>query len=535
VAAVGGNAQVTVTWDVVPGASTYNLWRSTSRGGPYTLIAGNIGSVNLGYIDSVVTNLATYYYVVTANGNGASVNSAEVSATPAVIVTGLTATASNGQIVLNWNGSPGASYNVKRSFSTQGPYTTIASAITSTHYTDSSVALCQTYFYVVTVTNAGYESLPSNEASASGPGGVLPSPWLNTDIGSVGLPGSAAYCNGQFTISGSGADIWGNDDAFQFVYYYVPASTNCDIRARVASVQNTSGNAKAAVMIRESLAANSVHALVDVEPSSGIELLFRTNTGGSSYVSVVANETAPNWVRLTRTNNTFTAFWSPDGISWAQIGTPTNINMAVGAYVGLAVCAHNNAVLNMSVLDSVSASFLPTTPPSLAAVSNRTVNVGQTVALTASATDTNSPPQMLTFTLLSGPTNATLTQINNTNAAFSWRPGVKNANTTNPITLKVADYGLPNLSATQGFTIAVNPLVLPTVGSVGWSNGQFTMLVTNSIVGPDYAVQASSNLVSWSALFSTNSPPTPSFQWTDSNALALPRQFFRVKIGPPLP
>jgi len=90
------------------------------------LIAGNIGGVNLGYTDNGVANLTTYFYVVTANGNGASPNSVEVSAPPTAIVTGLTATASTGQIVLNWNGTPGANYNVKRSAVTGGPYTTIA-------------------------------------------------------------------------------------------------------------------------------------------------------------------------------------------------------------------------------------------------------------------------------------------------------------------------------------------------------------------------------------------------------------------------
>jgi hypothetical protein len=535
VAAGAGNTQVTVTWDVVPGATTYNLWRATTSGGPYTLLAGNIGSLNLGYTDNTVANLTRYYYVVTANGNGASVKSAEVNALPTTFVTNLTATATNGQIVLTWNGSPGATYNVKRSYVTGGPYNIIASSITGTNYTDASVVSCQSYFYVVTITNAGYESLPSPEAGASGPGGALPSPWLNTDIGAVGLPGSATYCNGQFTILGSGADIWLTSDEFQFVYYYVPVSTNCDIRARVVSVvQSTAGNAKAAVMIRETLAPDSRHALVDVEPTAGIEFLFRTNTTSVTTVSSVTGQ-APNWVRLTRTNNTFTAYWSPDGNAWTQIGAPTNINMAVGAYIGLAVCAHDNTQLNTSVIDNVSASFLPHTAPVLAAISNQTVNVGQTVALTASATDTNTPPQMLTFNLLSGPASATLTQINNTNAGFSWRPGVANANTTNPITVEVEDYGLPGLSATQSFTITVNPLALPTVPSVGWNNGQFKMLVTNSIVGPDYAVQASSNLVNWSTRFITNSPPTASFQWTDTNALTLPMQFYRIKIGPPLP
>jgi beta-galactosidase len=536
VAAVGGNAQVTVTWDIVPGANTYNLWRATTHNGPYTLIAGNIGGVNLGYTDNNVTNLTTYYYVITANGNGAnSVNSAEVSATPAAIVTGLTATAGSGQILLHWNGSPGANYNVKRSTVTGGPYNIIASSIATTNYTDSAVATCQPYFYVVTITNAGNESLPSLEASAQLPGGAPPSPWLSTDIGAVGLSGSASYCSGQFTIAGSGADIWLAADAFQFVYVYVPVSTNCDIRARVASVQNTSGNAKAAVMIRQSLAANSSHAMADVEPSAGIEFIWRNGTGTSAASSVVSG-TAPNWVRLTRTNNTFTAYWSPDGNSWTQIGTPTNINMGVSAYVGLAVCAHNNVALCTSVIDSVSASFLPTnTVPILAVIANQTVNVGQTAALTASATDTDSPQPSLTFSLLSGPASAAVTQINNTNANFSWRPQVTDANSTNPVALKVVVSGQPTLSATQNFKITVNPLVLPTVSSVAWNNSQLTLQVTNSILGPDYSVQASSNLVNWSTLFITNSPPTTSFQWTDTNAATLPVQFYRIKTGPPLP
>jgi len=536
VAAAGGNGQVRVTWDVVPGAATYNLWRASSSGGPYAPVAGNIGSVNLGYADNTVTNLTTYYYVVTANGNGTSVNSAEVSATPAAYVTGLTAVGASGQIMLNWNALAGASYNVKRSTVTGGPYTVIASAITSTNYSDSNVETCQTYFYVVTATNAGNESLPSNEASVTMPGGAPPSPWLNADIGSVGLPGSVSYCGGQFTISGSGADIWGTADAFQFVYVYVPVSTNCDLRARVASMQDTSANAKGAVMIRETLAANSRYALADAEPSAGIEFLWRTNTAGNSTSSVVSG-TPPKWVRLTRTNNSFQAYYSPDGYTWTQIGSAVVLsNMAVSAYAGLAVCAHNNAVLTTAVFDNVSASFLPViTAPVLAPIASQTVNVGQTVAFTASATDTNSPPPILTFSLPTAPARATLTQTNNTNAAFSWRPAVTEANTTNPFALRVADNNSPPLSATQNFSITVNPLTLPTVPSFGWNNGQFTMRVTNSILGPDYGVQASSNLMNWSLIFITNSPPTTSFRWTDTNPATAPAQFYRVKVGPPLP
>jgi hypothetical protein len=170
------------------------------------------------------------------------------------------------------------------------------------------------------------------------------------------------------------------------------------------------------------------------------------------------------------------------------------------------------------------------TPPILAAISNRTVNVGQTVAFTASATDTDQPPQILTFSLLAGTTNATL---NTNSGAFAWRPLVAQGNSTNIFTLKVADNGSPVLTATQSFTVTVNPLVQPGLTSTGISNGLLGFQVSGES-GPDYAVEGSTNLVDWNILFITNSPAMP-FVWKDTNSANLPAQFYRVKVGPPLP
>ena len=288
----------------------------------------------------------------------------QMSPIASLYVTNLTAAANNGQIVLNWNLVTGATnYNLYRATSAFGPFTIIAPALTMNTYTDAMVSSCQNYYYAVTVTNTGVEGFQSAAVAAALPGGALPAPWQNADVGAVGVAGSASYCSGQFTISGSGSDIWNGADAFQFVYTNLPASTNCDIRARVVSVPNTSGYAKAAVMMRASLAANSPHVTVDVTPTSGIEMLWRTNAGGATYSLNVAGQTAPNWVRLTQVSNVFTAYWSPDGSDWIPFGTITNQGMGTGGYVGLAVCSHNNAVLNTSLIDNVSLNSLPPTTP----------------------------------------------------------------------------------------------------------------------------------------------------------------------------
>jgi fibronectin type 3 domain-containing protein len=105
--------------------------RSITTGGPYTQIANRTAAT---YIDTAVTNGTKYFYVVSGvNTSGESANSAEASATPTAVVqippapTGWAATTGNAQVTLAWTASTGAaSYHVKRSTTSGGPYTQIA-------------------------------------------------------------------------------------------------------------------------------------------------------------------------------------------------------------------------------------------------------------------------------------------------------------------------------------------------------------------------------------------------------------------------
>ncbi|MGD0614588.1 MAG: putative Ig domain-containing protein [Verrucomicrobiota bacterium] len=202
-------------------------------------------------------------------------------------------------------------------------------------------------------------------------------------------------------------------------------------------------------------------------------------------------------------------------------GISTNSMTGLGNSFSISVPALTMTTLRIPVV-------VPNTPPVLASIPNQTVNVGQTVAFTASATDTDQPPQILTFSLLSGPSDATL---NSTNGAFSWLPFATDANTSNYFTLKVADNGSPSMSATQSFDVIVNPLTLPTLSVGALGAGQLTLQVSGDAApGPIYSVQTSTNLVNWTTVLTTNSPP---FQWVDANFGTLPMEFYRVMVGPP--
>jgi beta-xylosidase len=250
------------------------------------------------------------------------------------------------QISLTWNAVAGAtSYNVKRATTSGGPYNTIASGVTATNYTDT-VDMSVKYFYVVSAVSGGVESLNSQEAGVN-----LPYPWQSQDIGSVGVAGGASYSNGVFTAVGSGADIWDTADGFRFTY--LPASGNCTVIARVVSLENVNSWSKAGVMIRETLDANSRHAFVAVTPGNGVAWQYRSTTGGNSSNTGAGGLSAPYWVKLVRSGDTFTASRSADGVTWVQMGS-TTISMATGVYVGLAISSHNNSTLAAAVFDNVS-------------------------------------------------------------------------------------------------------------------------------------------------------------------------------------
>jgi hypothetical protein len=169
------------------------------------------------------------------------------------------------------------------------------------------------------------------------------------------------------------------------------------------------------------------------------------------------------------------------------------------------------------------------TAPVLPPISGRTINVGYNLSITNTATDSDTPAQTLTYTLPTAPTNAT---IDSTNGVISWRPLVTQANTTNPFSVVVSDNGTPSMSATQGFSVVVNPLALPSVSVGSATGGQFSFSVSGQ-TNPDYGIQSSTNLVDWQTLLVTNPNAMP-FTWQTTN-VSLPMQFYRIKVGPPLP
>lgn len=273
--------------------------------------------------------------------------------------------------------------------------TKICEDLTAPYSCSWAGATAGTYTLTARVTNSCAATVTSSAVTITVTGPTLPAPWQNADIGTVSPAGSATHSTGTYTVKGAGADIWGTVDAFQYVYQ--PVNGNVEIIARVASLTNTNAWAKAGVMIRETLAANSKHAMVAATPSNGVALQSRSATGGTS-VSVGTMTTIPVWVKLNRSGNTFTASRSTDGVTWTTIGTVT-ITMTTSVYVGLAVTSHANGTLTTAAITNVSVSGVNSLPSATitSPANGATFTAPASVTINANASDSDGSVSKVEF------------------------------------------------------------------------------------------------------------------------------------------
>ena len=229
-----------------------------------------------------------------------------------------------------------------------------ATSTTNQSYTTPQLLPSTTYYWKIVSKTMANVSMAGPVWSFSTPASgstSLPPGWSATDIGSVGVAGSSSYGGGTFTVSGSGADVWGTSDAFRFTYQSL--SGDGQIVARVASVAQVNSWSKAGVMIRSTLSSSSAYAFMLVSAAKGSAFQYRTSGGAAAASAAGTAVAAPYWVRVVRAGNTITGYQSANGSSWTQVGS-ASIPMGSTVQIGLAVSSHDSTRVCTVAFDQVS-------------------------------------------------------------------------------------------------------------------------------------------------------------------------------------
>ena len=180
----------------------------------------------------------------------------------------------------------------------------------------------------------------------------VPAGCIYRDIGTSG--GYAMESAGTYTVAAYGHDIWGGNDGFG--YLCRPMEGNGIMKVNLASMTITDNWAKVGVMIRETLADNSKHAMMATTGTQGCQLVFRADTGGDSGDITTTGQVPPKEMWIERDGDMLKGtFWNwiiQDVLGdWETVEATISMNPDV--YIGLVVCSHNTGALCTAVFDSV--------------------------------------------------------------------------------------------------------------------------------------------------------------------------------------
>lgn len=207
--------------------------------------------------------------------------------------------------------------------------------------------------FAVHVTNIAQISFPKDMSSIRTndiADESLPATWRETDIGTARVTGSTRHERGTFTVRSSGLNIDGEADSFHYVYRLVRGDS--EIVAEVESIQYTHPNAKAGLMMRENLGEYSRNVMLALTAMNGGAWQSRANERFNTGGVALRGFFAPQWLKLRRRGNEFSAFVSPNGRVWSllqQVSLAMNENM----YVGLAVASAQDGFLNWTTFRKV--------------------------------------------------------------------------------------------------------------------------------------------------------------------------------------
>jgi TolB protein len=180
-----------------------------------------------------------------------------------------------------------------------------------------------------------------------------------SDVGAVSRAAEASYeaATGTYTVGASGDNIWGERDAFGFVWKGTTGDAAISARIELQA-ENGHAHRKAGLMLRQSMAPDSAYVDVVVHGDGLTSLQFRSVAGGATREVQCARQ-APSAVRLEKRGDYVSLLLADINGKFEPSGCTIKVPLRGGYYAGLVVCAHDNAAFTTAKFRHVSLGLLP--------------------------------------------------------------------------------------------------------------------------------------------------------------------------------
>ena len=156
-------------------------------------------------------------------------------------------------------------------------------------------------------------------------------------------------CGDTVSMYASGVELAGMSDDGMFAYVMVKG--DFVYTAKISEVTYLSQNAKAGIMIRQSLSSNSKMLYLAMNGFGSYNLFVRyasiPSASGWNYIG------SGSYFRVERINDTFNVYVSANNIEYILVDTIEFSKISDELYVGLAACASNNLGYNDALFENV--------------------------------------------------------------------------------------------------------------------------------------------------------------------------------------
>jgi regulation of enolase protein 1 (concanavalin A-like superfamily) len=160
------------------------------------------------------------------------------------------------------------------------------------------------------------------------------------DVGGPAIKGSAAFdaSNGQYKITGSGANIWGKQDQFQYVWREMTG--NFTVMATLRFTGQGSEHRKAGIMVRQSLDAGAAYADTVIHGNGMPGLQWRSKPGEETNTFDFPFDSPGTFtVKLVRSGVKIYLYLAKGNAEIKEIAH-TEVSFRDPVLVGLVVCSH---------------------------------------------------------------------------------------------------------------------------------------------------------------------------------------------------
>ena len=183
------------------------------------------------------------------------------------------------------------------------------------------------------------------------------------DVGSPSNKGSAEFdaSAGQYRITGSGANIWAQEDQFQYVWREI--SGNFAVTATMQFLGQGAEHRKAGIMLRQSLDSDSAYGDFVIHGNGMPGIQWRSDKGENTNAFDLPFDAPGKFrLKLVRSGVGITVSMAREGEELKQIAR-TEVTLQNPILVGLAVCSHRADASDTVVFSDVSVEELAPTPP----------------------------------------------------------------------------------------------------------------------------------------------------------------------------